>query len=837
MNAGAISSLTNYSNMKKPNLAVLRRPVEKCQRGWQWYKRLYIGKPWWRKAIVGFTSFIVFCLFYAFAVQVNLLWLFGDCPSVNEVMHPKTQQASEVYSEDNQLLHKFFNENRTPVSYDEISPNFVDALISTEDERFYKHRGIDFVGLFAAAKDAVRGRARGASTITQQLVKNVYNMRSKHAGLLGRIPGVRMIIMKSKEMVLATEIEIANNKQDILTMYANTVDFGSNAYGIKTAAKTYFGTTPSELKVEEAAMLVGLLKATTAYNPKINPKNALKRRNIVIDNMVSHKMLTRAEGDSIKALPIELKFNVENVYDGKALYFRNAVKAEFKELQASGKISDKLDLYQDGLRIITTLDSRMQRYAEEAVQQQMQQVQRNFDGHWGSQNPWVDASNNPIPGFLDDKIRETDVYQYLAARYPDNPEIIREKLREKHNVRLFTYDGSVKEAYMSSLDSLAYMLRFMHTGFVAIEPETGNVRAYVGDISYKTWQHDNVRASHQPGSTFKLFVYANAMKNGLTPADRRRDEYVQMEVYDKGKKTVWRPHNADGHISGANLPLRSAFARSVNTVAVKLGQEFGISSLINTAHDMGIKSELVNAPSLPLGACDVTPYELISAYTTVANYGVHVEAHCIKQILDSEGKVIYEANPKSHKALSEKEAYFMQVCLNAGVTEGGGTSQTLGSSTYLGPWIWDKRLGVGGKTGTSNSHADAWFVGVTPKLVGGAWVGGQYRQIHFRTGALGQGSRTALPIFGIFMRKVLEDKTLGPKYIATFHEPAGIDATLPSETYEYVPVDTLDNDSTHVADVDPISENGLDDESTAPVEGADKPAAAPVVRDDDDLFN
>lgn len=762
---------------------------DKCRRAWKWYKAQFIGQPWWRKMLAGFASFIAFCFLYAFMVQVNFLWLFGYCPSVSDVMHPQTQVASEVYSADGKLLHKFFSENRTPVTYEEISPNFVNALVSTEDERFYNHMGIDFVGLFSAAKDAVRGRARGASTLTQQLVKNVYNMRAQHTGLLGNIPGVKMIIMKSKEMILATEIEIlGNSKNDILTMYANTVDFGANAYGIKTAAKTYFGTTPGELKVEEAAVLVGLLKATTAYNPKINPKNALRRRNIVIDNMVSHGMLSKAEADSIKQLPIELKFSVENVYDGKALYFRQAVRNELRD------INSDLDPYTDGLKIYTTLDSRMQQYAEEAVREQMQQVQRNFTAHWGSENPWVDDRNNPIPGFLDDKIRQTDTYRYLAARYPDNPELIREKLREKHKVRLFSYDGYI-EREMSSLDSLAYMLRFMHTGFVAVEPATGDVKAYVGDIDYRTWQHDNVRASHQPGSTFKLFVYANAFKHGLTPADRRRDEYIQMEVYDKGEKTTWRPHNADGTISGANMPLRAAFARSINTVAVKLGQEFGIDNVIATAHSMGIESELVNAPSLPLGACDVTPFELISAYSTVANYGTHVEAHCIARIEDRDGKVIYEAQPRSETVLNPAEAYFSQIILGAGVTDGGGTSQTLGAQAYLGPWLWNKRLSVGGKTGTSNSHADAWFVGVTPNLVGGAWVGGEYRQIHFRTGQLGQGSRTALPIFGIFMRKVLDDPTLGPKYLAVYHEPAGIDPNAASEDYAYEENDSLGLDS------------------------------------------
>lgn len=810
-------------------------PFAKCRTMWQKYKQLYVGKPWWRKLAVGFASFLGFCVVYAVAVQVNFLWLFGYCPSVWEIMDPKTQVASEVYSSDGKLLHKFFQENRTPVEYEEISPNFVNALVSTEDERFYTHRGIDFVGLFAAAKDAVRGRARGASTITQQLVKNVYNMRSKHAGLLGKIPGVRMLVMKSKEMILATEIELlpGHNKNDILTMYANTVDFGSNSFGIKTAAKTYFATTPSELKVEEAAVLVGLLKATTAYNPKINPKNALKRRNIVIDNMVRHKMLTRAEGDSIKELPIELKFSVENAYDGKALYFRQAVLNEIRD------VAPEVDPYTDGLKIYTTLDSRMQEYAEQAVREQMQQVQRNFVSHWGSQDPWVDEHNNPVPGFLNSKIRQTDTYRYLAARYPDNPEIVTEKLNEKHLVRLFTYDG-VKEDYMSSMDSLRYMLRFMHTGFVAIEPSTGDVKAYVGDVDFKTWQHDNVQASHQPGSTFKLFVYSTAIKNGLTPADRRRDEYISMEVYDKGKKTTWRPHNADGRISGANLPLRTAFAKSVNTVAVKLGQEFGIKNVIKTARDMGITADLVEAPSLPLGSCDVTPFELISAYTTVANYGTHVNPHCISRIVDADGNVIYEAKLQSHIALSEKEAFFMQVLLGAGVSDGGGTSQSLGSQQYLGQWYWNKQISLGGKTGTSNSHADAWFVGVTPNLVGGAWVGGEYRQIHFRTGALGQGSKTALPIFGIFMRKVLENRELAKKYLAIYHEPIGIDPNIMSEQPEYAPADTTQHDTLLDADIaNPDELQAIDEEGGAvqPEATHTEQKAVEPKRDDDDLFN
>ena len=564
-------------------------------------------------------------------------------------MHPKTLAASEVYSADGKLLHKFFNENRSPVKYEEISPCLVDALIATEDERFYKHRGVDVVGLFAAAKDAMQGHARGASTITQQLVKNIHKMRRRKNGILGLVPGVNMFITKSKEMIIASEIEIQWSKEEILTMYLNTVDFGSNAFGIKTAAKTYFNTTPDKLTIEQAAVLVGLLKATTAYNPKINPKKSLKRRNIVVDNMVSHGMLTRAEGDSIKNLPLDLSFQVESVYDGEALYFRQAVLNELKD------VAPELDPDVDGLKIYTTLDSRMQSYAEAAVNQQMQVVQRNFEQHWAGEDPWVDSKNNPIRGFLKEKIKQTDAYRYFAAKYPDDSDLVDSLLNVPHKVKLFTYNGP-KEEFMSSMDSLRYMLHFMHTGFVAIEPQTGAVKAYVGDIDYKTWKHDNVRASHQPGSTFKYFVYATAMKNGLVPADRRRDEAVSMKTTDSsGKETMWRPHNADGSISGSNVTLRRAFAKSINTIAVKLGQEVGISNVIQTAKDMGINSHLDNAPSLALGACNVTPYELIAAYTTAANKGMFVEPHCITRIEDAEGNIVYQAPHRSHSALTRRK--------------------------------------------------------------------------------------------------------------------------------------------------------------------------------------
>ena len=780
---------------------------------WRWYKGQFAGRPWWRKTLAAIVSFFAFILLYAVAVTCNLFWLFGKSPSISEIRNPKTAMASEMYSADGKLLGKFFNENRSPVPYDSINSVFFQALISTEDERFYDHHGVDVQGLFAALKDATQGRARGASTISQQLVKNMFRVRTQYStGLLGKVPGLSILIMKSKEMIIATELELLCTKNEILEMYANTVDFGSNAFGIKTAAKTYFNTTPSQLKPEEAAVLVGLLKATSAYNPKINPKNSLKRRNTVLDNMYAHRkelaehfpnvaISSKEVCEALKDKPIKLNFSVENAYQGTALYFREAVKDYVREH------CPDLDLDRDGLKIYTTLDSRMQRYAEEAVDEQMQNVQRSFDNHWrGLGDPWRDAKGNVIPNFIEDIARRSDAYKMLVARYPNNPDSVRHYMNKPHRVKLFSYGekGRAKYEEMSTMDSIRYMVKYMHTGFVAMEPQTGYVRAYVGDIDFKTWKYDKVQAMRQPGSTFKLFVYATAMKQGWTPADARiTDSYIRMEVYDpdQGKNTIWQPHNANGHFSNANIPLRAAFAQSVNTIAVKLGQEVGIDNVIQTAHDMGITSKLENAPALALGSNDVTLFEMVNAYASVANDGMHVAPVLVTKIVDADGRTVYEAKHEERRALPYRAAFYMQKLLEAGVRDGGGTSQTLGGSAYLGRY--GNQLDFGGKTGTSNNHSDAWFIGVTPGLVGGAWVGGEYRSIHFRSGRLGQGSRTALPIFGLFMKKVLEDERLKGKYMLKY--PAPKEDIEPS-TYQgyFAPpaeeADSLSADSTYVGD-------------------------------------
>ncbi len=779
-----------------------------------WYVHRFKGQPWWYKAIAGIISFVVFVILYFTAVNLNFLWLFGKSPTIHSIMHPETSEASELYSEDSVLIGKYFNENRTPVEYEEINPVFFKALIDTEDERFYSHHGIDFQGLFAAFKDILKGHARGASTLTQQLVKNMFRVRTQYStGLLGKIPGVKILIMKSKEWVLAVELEMFYEKKEILTMYANTVDFGSNAFGIKTAAKTYFNTTPKDLTAEQAAVLVGLLKATSTYNPRINPENSIMRRNVVLDNMQKHGHLTKQECDSIKKLPLGLNYKVETVYDGKALYFREAVANYLRQWCKDNGI----DLYSAGLKIYSTLNYKMQKYAEEALVKQMRTVQRNFRNHWGDQDPWRDENHNVIPNFIEDLAKKTDHYKALSQKY-DNEDSIFYYLNQKHKVKLFDYDGE-KEEEMSTLDSIRYMVKFMHAGFVSMEPQNGHVKAWVGDIDFKSWKYDKVTAMRQPGSTFKLFVYTEAMNQGLTPCDRRLDDYISLDVMnEKGELEPWRPHNANGYFTGDSIPLLAAFAQSINSVAVRVGMEVGTSNIVKTAHNMGIKSPLHDTPSISLGSSDVNLLELVNAYSTVVDDGRVHEPVLVTKIVDRHGKVIYTAKDESHQAIPYRSAFFMQQLLQGGLREYGGTSMALWRFVRK----FDKSTSFGGKTGTSNNHSDAWFVGVTPGLVSGAWVGGEYRSIHFRTGALGQGSRTALPIVGYYLESVLDDPQFS-KYRRKFPNPKeDIDRSCYSCTY--IPRPREEEDSTEI-DLDSLSASDfliLDDPKAADEKKADE---------------
>lgn len=777
---------------------------------WLWYKGLYHGRAWYVKTGVACLSLFIAFFLYLGAVDINFLWLFGKSPGYfSGIMHPQTSEASEIYSADGKLIGKYFNENRTPVKYEDVNPAFFHALVDTEDERFYKHFGIDPIGIFGAMKDAVLHHdGRGASTITQQLAKNMFRVRSQYStGLLGKIPGLKILIIKSKEWIIATKLETVYSKKDIITMYANTVDFGANSYGIKTAAKTYFNTTPRDLTTEQAAVLVGMLKATTYYNPRSNPKNSLSRRNTVLNNMMKHGDLSRMACDSLSQLPIKLDFKVEENYDGQAKYFREAVANYLKDWCEQ----EGYDLYSSGLKIYTTIDTRMQKYAEEAAIKQMKKVQQNFKAHWGNNDPWIDEKGKVIPGFIEGIAQRQPEYKALMARFPNQPDSITYYLNKPHKVKLFDYEKGTIEKEMSTMDSIRYMVHFMHCAMVAMEPQSGAVKAWVGDIDFNSWKYDKVTAMRQPGSTFKLFVYTEAMNQGLTPCDKRRDEYISMQVYDKNKheNVTWTPSNANGSFSGDSMPLKSAFAKSVNSIAVRLGQEMGIKRIITTAQAMGIHSPLDDQPSLALGSSDVNLLEMVNAYCVVADNGKHHDPVLVTRIVDHEGNEVYVGPKTDEQVIPYKSAFFMQKLLMSGTHDAGGTSVSFSSADYAGSFFRDTDFG--GKTGTSNNHSDAWFIAVSPKLVVGAWVGGEYRSIHFRTGALGQGSKTALPICGYFIRSVFSDPAF-QGYHGKFDKPKDEDITSDMygcESY-YKPVvrDTVKEDSLTHEDEIQLDANG-----------------------------
>jgi len=805
---------------KEGKKSILSLPWRGVKKAVNWYIGIFKGRPWYIKILSTIASLLVFFALYLIAVDVNFLWLFGKSPSMEMIKNKRPAQASEIYSADGQQIGKFFSENRTPVNYEDVNPVFWGALIDTEDERFYSHHGIDYTAFGAALKDyLLHHDARGASTITQQLAKNLFRVRTEYStGLLGNIPGLKMLIMKSKEWITAYKLEYFFTKEEILTQYANTVDFGSNAFGIKTAAKTYFGTTPKELTAEQSAVLVGMLKATTYYNPRIHPDNAVKRRNVVLDNMRRHNHLTQEAYDSIKVTEIELDFSVESAYDGQANYFREAVANELRDWCRD----NGYDLYTDGLKIHTTLDTRMQKYAEEAAIKQMKQVQKNFWQHWGNTNPWQDERHQEIAGFIEDIAKRQPYYKTLSKKFAGNQDSIDYYLNKPHTVKLFDYENGTVEREMSTMDSIRYMVRFMHCGFVAIEPNTGHVKAWVGDIDFNSWKYDKVTAMRQPGSTFKLFVYTEAMNQGITPCDRRRDSYFAMKVWDAAKKkeVTWAPTNANGYFTGDSMPLRAAFAQSINSVAVKLGQEVGIKNIANTAQAMGIKSTLDPTPALALGSSDVNLLELVNSYSTVVNDGKAHEAILVTRILDRDGNEIYVAPTEQKQAIPYRSAFLMQQLLQAGLHERGATSMSLWG--YIGKYNDSE---FGGKTGTSNNHSDAWFVGVSPKLVCGAWVGGEYRCIHFRTGALGQGSRTALPICGYFFESVLGDPAF-KQYHGKFEkckEPSITQEMYLNCRYVYVPRDS-DSISVDSLALDEIEQEIELDENGNPIVKPKEPA-------------
>jgi penicillin-binding protein 1A len=692
--------------------------------------------------------------------MLNFLWLFGNMPGVNRLDNPQLALASEVYSADGVLLGKFFRENREPVNYNEIGKPVIEALVVTEDVRFYKHNGIDIKGMFGAAYQTVKGDRRGGSTITQQLAKNLYKTRKNASrGLLGRLPGLRTLIIKTKEWITAVRLESRYTKQDILEMYLNTVDFGHNTYGISVAAKTYYGVKAGELSVEQAATLIGMLKAPTYYSPVRNAERCLERRNTVLGQMYKYGKINKAQFDSLKIKPLGLKYKEYNYAEGLAPYFRTAVARSLEKwMKKTGN-----NIYTGGYRIYTTLNSRLQAHAENAVKEQMKNNQKAFDDLFRySTPPWkVGKYRNMPEGFLPEIVESTPRYKSLIKKFKNNKDSVNAVMNRKKSMMIFTVLG-MKEKQMSPLDSIKYYLTMLHCGLVSIDPRNGHVKAYVGGLDYNHFKFDHAGVGkNQPGSTFKPFVYATAIEKGWGPCDKVLDAPVVIKYTEKGKKKTWMPHNADWECTNMEITLRHAMGRSVNTVAARLTEKVGWVNVINTAHKMGITSPLDTVPSIGLGSCEVTLMEMIAAYSVFMNKGIYTTPLFVTKITDMEGNTITEFKSEQKRAITEESAWLMTYMLRGGMEEPMGTSLNLWSY----PWVWRGNQ-VGGKTGTSSNYSDGWYIGVTEQLVTGVWVGADDNRIRFHNSQSGEGAKTAMPIFGLFMQKVYDDKKLGwPKSI------------------------------------------------------------------------
>jgi penicillin-binding protein 1A len=722
----------------------------------QWWQSHFDKKsPYYKPVTTVWKVFLCSlfgAFFYIFCIETNFLWLMGSMPSVEDLQNPKVNQSSEIYTSDGVLLGKFYTENRTKVGPDKISPYLIQALIATEDIRFHQHS----VALGIMSGETDRG---GGSTITQQLAKKLFKTRRSGArGLLGHIPILKTIIYKTKEWITAIKLERNFTKEEILTMYFNTVDYGNNAFGINTAAKSYFSKSPDSLTIQEAAVLVGLQKATTTYNPIRNPKRSLERRNVVIGQMEKYGYITKTESDSLTALPIVLKKNFETPYDGNANYFKNAVVDYVKKW---GDAND-YDLYTDGLKIYTTIDSRMQLAAENALTERMKQLQNVFEDHWRNQNPWRDEKGIEIPNFLENIVKRTDRYRGLSAKFPNQPDSIMYYLNKKDTMKVYDWKNSGEMTkYWSSMDSLDYYKRILRAGMMAMDPHTGQIKAWVGGLDYEYFKYDHVKqGKRQPGSTFKPIVYAAAIDDStfnMGPCDLIQDKPFVKKTLENGVTKEWRPRNSNGYWSYAHMTLRRALAQSVNSITAELTDKLGPDKVVQYAKKLGISTPLQPVPSIGLGPFDVSLYDMVGAYSVFVNDGVYTEPILVNKIEESNGKVIAEFQPKHRQAIRPESAYLMVHMLKGGVEEPGGTSGSI-------KWRYEVSKNnneIGGKTGTTSNNSDGWFMCITKDLVLGAWVGGDDRSIHFRSTSLGEGAKTALPIVGSFLEKIYKDKSIG----------------------------------------------------------------------------
>lgn len=753
-------------------------------------KLLELKNSWFRRIIkyawIFFLCFMLGLPAYLFSVSINLFGLFGEMPDFKEIENPENDLSSELIASDGVLLGRYSRyNNRSQVSFDDLSDELVNTLLLSEDHRFYEHAGLDFPSYLRVLFGLITFNPQGGgSTITQQLAKNLYTTNSdRHLdgalAKLGRYP--QRIIQKSKEWIISVELERMFTKEEIIAMYLNTFEFSSNSFGIKVAAETYFSKPTDSLNLQESAMLVGMLQNPSRFHPKYWPERALKKRNEVLYKVYkgNYKFKSILEYDSVAAMPIELKYQVRNQNVGPATYFRTVIGNQLLAIcRAKG-----IDLYNSGLKIYTTIDSKLQKYAEEALAEHMALLQKEFDQQWKlrKMDPWMTENNSPYPNFLRTRIKtKSDAYKRYAAKYGENSDSLRIMMNLKKPMTVFSWKGE-RDTTFSMMDSLNYYMRFLQAGMMSMDPNTGDIKAWVGGINHKFFKFDHVRqGKRQPGSTFKPFVYGLAMESGFSPCETRKDVSPIFKV----PGGTWWPPNANGtRGSGATMNLRQAMALSVNSITAQVMQGLGPQNVVEFAHRVGIESPLDAVPSLCLGVSDVSLFELTGAYSTYVNSGLYTKPFFISRIEDKYGNVIEAFVPETRQAINDQTAFKMVYMLMGGVEERGGTSGGLSRALK-------EDNEIGGKTGTTNDASDGWYMGITHNLVSGVWVGGDERAIRFPSWSFGSGTKSARPIWDRFMMKVYADPTTGITK-GQFKRPAsGLDINL--DCGKYTEIDSVE---------------------------------------------
>ena len=753
-----------------------------------------------RKRIKKILWICAFAPFVIAFVSISLVYLFAEIPSFEELEDPKSKLATELISSDGESFCTFHVENRSYVSYSDLSPYLVEAAVATEDARFYKHSGIDLKSLFrVGVKSIILGNKRsggGGSTISQQLAKTLFPRDTESYGF----PGSSKVVLvkdKLKEWIIAVKLERNYTKNEIMSMYLNAVFFGSNSFGIKAASHTFFAKDPSELNVQESATLVGMLNKPTRFNPVINPEQSLIRRNHVLSQMNKYGYLPDRDYDSIVKLPIELDYNRQDHNAGSGLYFRDMLRRVMnaKKPKASNyrfeddyladlylwendplygwlnknRKSDgsKYNLDTDGLKIYTTIDSRMQRYAEEAVAEHLgKDLQKTFNRHIRNNRNWPfanDVDQSMVNDIMASARKYSDRYRHMKKAGYSQKEILK-SFDEKTKMRVFAWNRKGHaDTVMTPNDSIKYYKSLFRIGFVAIEPHSGHLKAYVGGPDYTYFKYDNARQSkRQVGSTIKPFLYTLAMQEGFSPCDKVQNVPQTFIVGDD----VWTPKSTDKpEWIGKTVTLKWGLTKSSNNITAYLMKQFGPEAMVEMCRKMGITSRLDPVPALCLGPCDLTLYEMVGAYNTFPSRGVHVTPLFVTRIEDKYGNVLGTFNNIKQEAISEKTAYLMANLMQGVVNE--GTAIRL-------KYKYGMTGEIAGKTGTANDQSDGWFIGYTPKLTAGVWVGGEDKQVHFESLSLGGGSNMALPVWGLFMQKVLADGTLGISPADRFVVPQGV---------------------------------------------------------------